>query len=420
MHNSITNRLITSFLIAIIWSIPIYTLYFSIESKLLNTIIAPIAIYLLLISPSTIWLVSGFFIGICWFWWIGLSFIHYHLPFLVIPIDIIISIIYALLLYIGALSAEYISKKLQIEILDTILKAIYLAILPHIHPFGFDWFKPQILFAISYWGVDDLDYYLIIASLSMSIISAKYSIKFRYLSFAIMLFAVDTTTPKVSKEDKKIYISNTNISIEKKWNIEYIKPQLRDVFNLIDMAIKKRYQAIILPESVVPLFLNKEPILLDMLKSRSKKIDIIIGALYLDGKIHRNSAYIFHKGKYIVANKSILVPFGESNPLPTWLSSIVNRVFFDGAIDYKPAKEPTDIYIDGKKFRVAICYEGTSEKIYKTDIKNIIVISNNGWFIPSIEPTLQKLLMIYLSKKYQVNIYHSVNGSKSFKVEIEQ
>jgi apolipoprotein N-acyltransferase len=47
----------------------------------------------------------------------------------------------------------------------------------------------------------------------------------------------------------------------------------------------------------------------------------------------------------------------------------------------------------------------------------MIVLSNNGWFTPSIEPTLQKLLLQYYSKKYGTTIYHSVNMSESYVVQ---
>jgi len=46
----------------------------------------------------------------------------------------------------------------------------------------------------------------------------------------------------------------------------------------------------------------------------------------------------------------------------------------------------------------------------------MIVLSNNGWFTPSTEPTLQKLLLQYYSKKYGTTIYHSVNMSPSYVV----
>ena len=41
----------------------------------------------------------------------------------------------------------------------------------------------------------------------------------------------------------------------------------------------------------------------------------------------------------------------------------------------------------------------------------MIAISNNAWFTPSIEPTLQHLLLKFYSRTYNVTIFHVVNGS---------
>jgi len=117
-----------------------------------------------------------------------------------------------------------------------------------------------------------------------------------------------------------------------------------------------------------------------------------------------------------------LVPFGEANPLPDFLSDWVNEVFYDGAIDYKASDKVTDYHIDGTTYRNAICFEATSEKLYEKDKKgqrpkNMIVLSNNGWFHPSIESSLQKLLLQYYSKKYGTTIYHSVNMSTSYMIQ---
>jgi len=112
-----------------------------------------------------------------------------------------------------------------------------------------------------------------------------------------------------------------------------------------------------------------------------------------------------------------MVPFGESNPLPKWASSIVNKIFFDGAIDYIASSQPTDYKIQNKTYRNAICYEACSDKLYRGNPKNMIVLSNNGWFVPSIEPTLQRLLLEYYSQKYGTTIYHSANMSKSYMIK---
>lgn len=47
----------------------------------------------------------------------------------------------------------------------------------------------------------------------------------------------------------------------------------------------------------------------------------------------------------------------------------------------------------------------------------MIVLSNNGWFVPSAEPSLQQLLLLYYNKKYGTTIYHSVNMSPSYLIQ---
>jgi apolipoprotein N-acyltransferase len=120
-----------------------------------------------------------------------------------------------------------------------------------------------------------------------------------------------------------------------------------------------------------------------------------------------------------VADKVVLVPFGEANPLPDWASRWVNEIFFDGAPDYKAAEKPTDFLIDDKKYRAAVCFEGTSERLYTDRPRRMVLLSNNGWFIPSIEPTLQKLLLVYYHRKYGTEIWHAVNMSESYVVTEE-
>ncbi|MDQ7046335.1 MAG: hypothetical protein Q9M39_01415 [Sulfurovum sp.] len=101
------------------------------------------------------------------------------------------------------------------------------------------------------------------------------------------------------------------------------------------------------------------------------------------------------------------------------MSDWVNEVFYDGAVDYKASSDVVDYDIDGITYRNAICFEATSEKLYKKGKdgmhpQNMIILSNNGWFTPSIEPTLQKLLLQYYSKKYGTTMYHSVNMSEAY------
>ncbi|MDU9800000.1 apolipoprotein N-acyltransferase, partial [Helicobacter pylori] len=43
-----------------------------------------------------------------------------------------------------------------------------------------------------------------------------------------------------------------------------------------------------------------------------------------------------------------------------------------------------------------------------------IVMSNNAWFSPSIEPTLQRTLLKYYARRYGKIILHSTNFSTSY------
>ncbi len=160
-----------------------------------------------------------------------------------------------------------------------------------------------------------------------------------------------------------------------------------------------------------------QPQIMERLQNDSKQITIVVGALYWENEIPRNSTYIFQNGAYTVANKVKLVPFGEENPLPDFMGKWINDLFFDGAPDYVASADFTDYTIHGVTYRNAICFEATSEKLYEGKPKNMIALSNNGWLIPSIEPTQQKVLLQYYSKKYGTTIYHAVNMSDSYVVQ---
>lgn len=367
----------------------------------MNTIFGLLGIYFLLTIPRKAMFIAGFLSGVLWFYWMIISLKYYDLIYLA-PV---------LLLAIGVLYGF-------IFLLFTLYDKIYFRLIAifaftFLGPFGFDWMKFELLFIDSYLGTSKEDFLLILVSLLM-IVKLK---KTKLLSIIPLLLAFSFENKTyIENPDIKISMPQVNLSQNLKWEKTYKEMILKNNFEYIDNAIHNKKDLIVLPETVFPLVLNKNEKVLTSLKNKSFEIDIIAGSLYLEKNQFYNVSYFISKGNVQIAKKVVLVPFGEEIPLPKFFVDLINDVFYEGAEDYSKAKVPTDFIINNQKFRSAICYEATNEKIYQNlnGVKYMIAISNNAWFTPSIQATLQKLLLRYYSKKYNITIFHSVNGSPNF------
>ena len=409
-----TLHITRGFFIALLSSLFIYFNHWGLSHPLPNTIFAFTSLWFLLQLEQKTWFWYGVFIGIFWFWWIALSLQHYGYAW-GFPVGVvIISFIYGSIFGFSAWISEKIESWTSLPSVFT--KSLILLCFSFIHPFNFDWFKPELMFLESYLGIEKWQFSLVLLSISLSI--WKKNIFF----FLLVLLAYSPTKETNSPVNNHIQLVTTHTSVKDKWDEALHPKQFKKLFETIDRAIDTNKSLIILPESVFPIFLNKSQALMHKLHEKAKDISIITGALYWDGNTPRNSTYIFTKDNIQIANKVLLVPFGESNPLPNFLSNWVNKVFYDNAIDYEASSDVIDYEVNGQTYRNAICFEATSEKLYAKNKngnypQNMIVLSNNGWFSPSTEPTLQKLLLQYYSKKYGTTIYHSVNMSDSYSIQ---
>ncbi|MEA1952968.1 MAG: apolipoprotein N-acyltransferase [Campylobacterota bacterium] len=414
-----TFDIIRGFLIAFLGSAFIYLNYWGHSHPFITTIFGVTSLHLLLQEKERTWFIYGFFTGLFWFWWIGLSFEHYKMIWAILPVIFFIAFAYGFIFWFIAFLAEKSESKYSTPFPTAlVIKALAILLLSYLHPFGFDWLKLELMFVESYLGIEKWQFSIILFA------SVLAHWKKELLWLFLVLFAYQPANTNVSNIPYNVQIITTHTSVKDKWNTSLHSAQFDALFKTIDQAIEQNKTLIILPESVFPLFLNHSQPLIDKLQEKAQKIAIVTGGLYWDGKVPHNSTYIFNKNKISVAHKVILVPFGERNPLPNFLSDWVNQVFYDGAIDYQASSKITDYIIDRKTYRNAICFEATSEKLYEKDKhgnypKNMIVLSNNGWFTPSTEPTLQKLLLQYYSKKYGTTIYHAVNMSESYVIKSE-
>lgn len=384
---------------AILLSAFIYLDAFGLTNKLLNTFLGLGAFTLLLLIPKRAVLVSGFSVGILWFYWIGYSFAYQGVGYMTPIVTLGFGVLYLLLFL-----PMYFTQ-------NVFFRAAYIFALSFFEPLDWNWFKPELLFVDSFIGVYKYQFAAVLATIALFLTLKKKNCPYKYLTLFGLLLAINYGYPAQKELPLNMKLVQTDVKQEDKWQRENVMPTLLMVFNEIKQAKQEGYEAVMLPESVIPLFLNKYPKIVKQLQRLSHDIIIITGALLYENGKHYNVTYFFHQGKYEVAKKVVLVPFGEYIPLPSFAKKFVNDTFFGGASDFVTAKKPTDFHIENIKIRNAICYEATTDVIYQGGVDFVVAISNNAWFAPSIEPVLQKLLMRYYARKYGVTIYHAANAA---------
>ena len=392
------NFIIKGFITSILLASFMYLSYFNIEFKILNTILGLFAIYFLLVIPKKALFIAGFLSGVLWCNWMAVSLQYYDLSYLA-PVFIIgISLIYGVIFYLFALY-----DRLTFRII-AIFAFTFFA------PLGFNWMKFELIFVDSYIGITKEDFLLILFSFYL-IIKLK---RFKILGLLPLLLTISLGKGEyIQNPNAKIHMPQMDIKQSLKWEKDYQKILHEKNFEEIQTAINLKKDLVVLPETAFTTVLNRNAHLLERLRDYSNEVDIIAGALYVEDKQIYNASYHFSKGEIQIAKKVVLVPFGEEIPLPKFFVDLINKVFYNGAQDYSKAAAPTDFIIKGEKIRNAICYEATTDKIFENlgDTQYMIAISNNAWFTPSIEPTLQHLLLKFYSRKYNITIFHVANGS---------
>lgn len=393
--NTITKTILLGLFTALLFSGFIYLEHFELTNKLINTIFGLVSLALFLYIPKKSILVAGFSIGILWFYWIGYSFEYQGVGYMTPIITLAFGFIY--LLFFLPL---YFTKKAYI-------RAILLFGLSFIEPFDWNWLQIELIFVESYIGIFKYQFFLVLFTLSLP--SVIHNKRYQYLPLLLIFTTFNFSSIKQVDAPLSIKLINTDIKQEHKWTKEARLSTVEMIFTEINRAINEKQDLVVFPESVFPLYMNFHPQLIDELSLLSHKISIVAGSLLREDDHNYNVTYLFEDGKYTIAKKLVLVPFGEYIPLPKFARKIINETFFKGASDFVTAQMPTDFIIKGVKFRNAICYEATCQEMYEGDVVFVIATSNNAWFAPSIEPTLQNLLLKYYARKNGVTIYHSAN-----------
>ncbi len=290
----------------------------------------------------------------------------------------------------------------------------YIFALSFINPFGFNWFKLELPFINSYLGTSKIEFFIVLVAIALFLQYKEHyqrkSITGLFLVLCLLSGYNSFTQNEIPKPHIKIMEYQTSIDQNEKWDKLYKQKIVENNLLAIQKAIEDKNDLIILPETAFPLVLNRTYTISEKLLDLSYQISIMTGSLYEKEGLYYNSTYLYQKGQVEVAHKVVLVPFGEAIPLPEKIRNLINDIFYNGASDYETAKSPTTFTIKGVKFRNAICYEATTDDIYQNlDTPYVIATSNNAWFTPSIQPVLQKLLMKYYQKKYNLHYFNVTN-----------
>jgi apolipoprotein N-acyltransferase len=135
-----TPTISLGFFSALFASAFIYFHHFGFELPWLQALLGVIALYSWLTLPPRSMFWSGFFTAIFWFYWIGLSFRYYDLSWMIPLVVLGIALVYGIIF------------RLIATLPHLILRAIAFGLIEYLHPFGFDWFRPALMFTDSILG----------------------------------------------------------------------------------------------------------------------------------------------------------------------------------------------------------------------------------------------------------------------------
>lgn len=393
----------------------------------------PLSIAIFVFIPRIYRFWFGFFVGVFGFYWIALSFrfqdLDIAIPFAIVAIGLIYGILFWFLCYFQNLVFRFVAMLLLFVI----------------HPLDFNWLN--IVYFSSYSVFEASMLSMLCVSFALYVIVANNTLY--WLAPILLLIAFDYNM-QIQKPKLHAKIIETTYSQDMRWlpnNQEYI---IENNLLEINNAIKEGYSLVILPETAFPFALNLETDVYNKLLELSHHITIATGAIRIqDSNIthptnlkqskkqtqtftldkppnietiqkeryinkpnmkagYYNTTYIFSKGFVLVADKNVLVPFGETLPFNDFLSPVFEW-FFGDTFGFNSGNGLVSFILQGFHIAIANCYEGTMDLPYTTGAKYILMLSNNAWFSPSTQHFMQQMIAKYYARNYQVFIYHSTN-----------
>ncbi|MCX7990390.1 MAG: apolipoprotein N-acyltransferase [Aquificaceae bacterium] len=184
-------------------------------------------------------------------------------------------------------------------------------------------------------------------------------------------------------ESLRVALVQTAVPQRDKLNRDSFKRHAQSILELLEEAVRREVDLIVLPESALHFFYSEEEETNMRLRELSLKKPILVGLVDLrEGLRPYNSAYLFSKGIAVdYYDKVRLFPVGEYMPKPFGFL----KDFFPSieGIDYVPGERLRPLEYKNMRIATAICFEVAYHNLVKklSERANLIaVLTNDGWF----------------------------------------
>lgn len=415
-HNSSIFKIIKAFFVAFFISNSIYLSFFeNFWLDFFSPFIAIFGLFLLLRSDKFGYFFTGFFFSLLCFYWIAFSSVYYDLHF-IIPFEILgIGLVYAIIFRV-IYAFQY-----------DLLRLIALYCLTYLHILGFDWLNWGILvvpgpFEASNMGV--ICIFVIAYLLNDGYISRYY--KITLITIALLL-GLQYQNPEFSTLEKDFKLVNTDINEATKFQKDNVRKNADFVVAQILHAIDEKKELIIFPESSFAFDLQTGfgGAYFELLKDFSRQIQIVVGAPHFEDEKVFNSAFIFDKGEVQILSKHYLVAFGEEMPKIPYLSDLVRKYLLPNLADFTRGAPFNQYFVGEQLITNAICYEATTEEIYRQSALKAALRENLGNLSQNLNANAKNLNNASLREISQneiswqdINLSQNQNSNLSDKSEI--
>ncbi len=226
----------------------------------------------------------------------------------------------------------------------------------------------------------------------------RFLINFKIIAvvviFVLPLFFLNTSYKNVPS--LKIAVIQPAVPEEIKLRKEEFYKLLPQYWKLIERAIEKNPDIILLPESAFPFtasYLYSEG---KKLLKYSEKALVITGLIDIrygkEGLQPYNSVFLLHKGRVVdFYDKVKLLPFGEYVPFPFGFTKEIFGAI--GGIDYVPGDDIKCMKVGDLHLATPICFEISYFSFIKKAARCadlLVVVTNDAWFRDS-DGTFQHL-----------------------------